>query len=680
MKKLLTALSILGLIGLPFAANASFGPIATTSDVQTLEQQIVTLQKEQVQLSTQLLNAPGDVKNPGGISDVQQQIYNLQSQIDDLTVAMHSGGTLGSIVNPGGGGGGGGGGISATSTNTFTVNQNFTGINNTGTVTSTAFKSNSTSTSQILNLNGQIQVPLDYATGGCSSYTASTTFDGCLSAIYNSLASSSYNTISITGVNATSGQWLNPITFGRNGVVINLISNGGTDIIYGGTPNASGSLIFNFGNPTGHIGWQVYGFLAQGQSSLIAAGNVNTATSTGIYCGGSNGCVGGDFHDLNLNGFGRQIQQGANAYMNTYRNMKLSGGNGGNVVGTCFYQNVASNSGELTILDQIICTDPGNSTTTNYGIYISDGAAASTKIGSISLDDATIYDGTSNGLLLIDFIHVENPAYNIYGQYIPIFTGSSQASQLSIMNLEIANDANSAGTTFQTIIKHGLTLTLWSWHLNNYGGQTVTAITDHSLNNGSEAEIVCGGSVSGGGLTNIVPNQAYGAPQAITCWEDQANSYPWGSYEDGSNVAHFRNGNGDVATVTQTGGWTFSNNGSAGSVTITGTASVSQTLGVTGQTNANGGVKFTGTIGTFTTGSIGGGSLTAGTCASTTTALNASIATSTAAFITTPTVDPGADFYWETVLIASSSVSTRVCAAGITGTPTASTFNVKVIQ
>lgn len=557
----------------------------------------------------------------------------------------------------------------------------FVSVTLTSTSTAGAFVSNTTSTSQIISLNGQIQVPLNYATGGCATYTASTTLDGCVNAIYNSFASSSYNTISITGVQATQSQWLNPFQFQRNGVVVNLISNGGTDIAYGGTGAvASSSMNFNFGNPTGHLTWQVYGFLAQGQASLIAAGNTNLATTTGITCGGANGCVGGNFHDLNLNGFGQQIHQTSNAYMNQYNNIKMSGGNGGNVVGNCFYMNPASNSGELTVLNQLICTDPGNSTTTNFGIYFADGANASAKIGSISLDDETFYNGTSNGLVDIDFIHVENPAYSIYGQYIPIYATSSQASQLSIQNLEIANDANSAGTTFQTIIKHGQILTVFAWHLNNYGGQTVTAITDHSLNNGSEAEQVCGGSVSGGNLTNIVPNQAYSAAAAISCWEDFGNSFPWGTYIDSANSVHFRNGNGDVATVTQTGGWTFSNNGSAGSVTITGTESVSQTIGATGQINANGGLKLTGTIGTFTVASMGGGSLTAGTCASTTTALSGSIATSSAAFITTPTVDPGPDFYWETVLIATSSVSTRVCAAGITGTPNASTYVVKVIQ
>lgn len=92
------------------------------------------------------------------------------------------------------------------------------------------------------------------------------------------------------------------------------------------------------------------------------------------------------------------------------------------------------------------------------------------------------------------------------------------------------------------------------------------------------------------------------------------------------------------------------------------------------------GFTLQGTNTAFTTASIGGGSLTAGTCASTTTVLPTGISTTTAAFITTPQVDPGPDFYWETVLIASSSVSTRVCAAGITGTPTAALFNVKIIQ
>lgn len=531
---------------------------------------------------------------------------------------------------------------------------------------------------QINNFDGAIMFPQDVQTSGCYAYSASTDFGTCFMAIYNSFASNSVNTIVLSGLNIDQAHWLTQLNLNRNGVVVNIIGLGNNILKYGGQATASSSMIFNFGNPTGHTQWQVTGFTLMGQSSLIAAAQANLATSTGITCGGSNGCVSGHFHDLNINGFGQQIHQKNNAYMNSYTAIRASGGNGG-VNGDCYIQDLASNSGERGLIDDFTCTDPGNSTTSVGDIYFADGSNASMKVGSISLDDATIYNGFSNGTLDIDYIHIENSAFGTYGRYIPIYATSSAASTIVIHALEIANDTSGANA-FDTIIKHGQNIRIFSWMLNNYGGGTPTVLADHSLNNGSESELICGGAVSGGGLTNIINNQAYSAAVANSCVSSIANSFPFVMYIDSGNTVHIRDGNGDVATVNSTGNWTFSNNGSAGSVTVTGSETISTTLGVTGQVNANGGLKMAGSVGTFTVASMGGGSLTAGTCASTTTALSGSIATSSAAFVTTPTVDPGPDFYWETVLIATSSVSTRVCAAGITGTPTASTYIVKVIQ
>jgi hypothetical protein len=82
---------------------------------------------------------------------------------------------------------------------------------------------------------------------------------------------------------------------------------------------------------------------------------------------------------------------------------------------------------------------------------------------------------------------------------------------------------------------------------------------------------------------------------------------------------------------------------------------------------------------TGTTGSIGGSALTAGTCASGTASV--ANATTSMAVSADPVTYPGDAFDWKAYVSAAGTVTVKVCtnlAAG--GTPTASTYNVRVIQ
>jgi hypothetical protein len=82
---------------------------------------------------------------------------------------------------------------------------------------------------------------------------------------------------------------------------------------------------------------------------------------------------------------------------------------------------------------------------------------------------------------------------------------------------------------------------------------------------------------------------------------------------------------------------------------------------------------------TGTTGSIGGSALTAGNCSTGTATVTG--ATTSMAVVATPVTYPGAAFTWGAYVSASNTVSVAVCtnlAAG--GTPTASAYNVRVVQ
>lgn len=78
-----------------------------------------------------------------------------------------------------------------------------------------------------------------------------------------------------------------------------------------------------------------------------------------------------------------------------------------------------------------------------------------------------------------------------------------------------------------------------------------------------------------------------------------------------------------------------------------------------------------------TSASIGGGALLAGACASTATTVTG--ATVGMAAVATPNTYPGDAAYWKSYVSAADTVTVKVCAA-IALTPTASTYNIRVIQ
>lgn len=85
--------------------------------------------------------------------------------------------------------------------------------------------------------------------------------------------------------------------------------------------------------------------------------------------------------------------------------------------------------------------------------------------------------------------------------------------------------------------------------------------------------------------------------------------------------------------------------------------------------------------GSSTAVTIGGGSLAAGACTSTTIVFNAPLSTSTDQAFATPQIDPGDSTFWKANISATTAttgtVTVKVCEA-VLGTPTASKYNVSV--
>lgn len=77
-----------------------------------------------------------------------------------------------------------------------------------------------------------------------------------------------------------------------------------------------------------------------------------------------------------------------------------------------------------------------------------------------------------------------------------------------------------------------------------------------------------------------------------------------------------------------------------------------------------------------TTGSLGGGALLAGACASVTVAVTGS--TTAMSVSATPVTYPGDGNYWMGYVSTNGTVTVKVCAA-VAGTPGASPYNVRVL-
>jgi hypothetical protein len=117
-------------------------------------------------------------------------------------------------------------------------------------------------------------------------------------------------------------------------------------------------------------------------------------------------------------------------------------------------------------------------------------------------------------------------------------------------------------------------------------------------------------------------------------------------------------------------------NNSAGSLSLSGPAGASLTVG--GPITATGPLTAPSIALTpYTSSSIGGSALLAGACSSTT----VSITGLTTAMVVdaTPATYPGDSAYWKAYASAAGTATVKVCEA-IAGTPTASIYNIRVIQ
>lgn len=545
MKKLLSI--ILGIIGILFAITAYSGVAFATIGAgwNATSTNVGSIQPTSINGNVPFLNVPGIISTASSTFTSSVRLPSLSTGC----LQVSSG-----LINSTGSSCAGAG------TNFFTSSTSaaYTYLN-TGTILQSPaiFATSTTATSTIADLNGKYYVPWDFATNGCANDPTKTDFGSCVNALYAKGVAQGLTqvAIGIPAMKIPAANWTTPINFGTNGTEGALQCERGAVLIYGGTAT---STLWNGGNPTGHTISDNYGCVMQGQASRVAAGNTNSNTTVGIGLGGANGAVGVHFHDWDLNGFGQNIHISNNAYDLSFTSVNSTGGNGG-VKGDLLYIDVASNSGERNVFDNMFFSDPGNSIEDN-AIYISRAATASNFFSNLSLDDAQVFTGSSNGINSWDKIHIENAAFGTYGQYIPFIGESSDTSTLlSFTNIVIANDTSGANS-FDTIFKVGGPVNVTGVLVANYGGGTITNLVDHSLDNGVSHDHVCQVQVISGSLTNIIAGSggvAYSRATGGSCVDNTDNSYTIGLRANGSNTNEFFSGSVTTGTFDHNGNWTL---------------------------------------------------------------------------------------------------------------------------
>lgn len=472
--------------------------------------------------------------------------------------------------------------------------------------------------SNLLGLNNTTQyVPSDFATNGCASTPSATDFSSCVHAIYAAASSAGYTGVKIiVPFTITTTHWTAPLSFDINGMIPSLQCTPGVQLQYGGS-GTDRAITWNFGNPIGHNVSEDYGCTQMGGATLIAAGQTNTKTTIGDFFGGTNGAVGIDFHDWSINGYGTDVEIGANSYMGTFHALAISGGNGGQTGrGALIHIDPASNSGERNVWDAITLTDPGNSTVTNC-VYVARGATASNFWSNISLDDCQVFTGSSNGIQAWDKVHIENSDYSQYGSYSPFLGESSDTSTLmSFSNIVVANDTSGANS-MDTIFRVGGPVNVQSIEIANYAGGTIPAIVDHSLDNGVSHDHVCQVQVISGSLTNIIAGSGGVAWSRATgggCVDNTDNSYTIGFVAQGSNVNKFFSGSNTLATVDHSANWVLGLSGSTYNLTGLSSNGLVKTSGGTGLLGiATAGTDYQAPLTLTTTGTSGAATLISNT-------------------------------------------------------------------
>jgi hypothetical protein len=324
------------------------------------------------------------------------------------------------------------------------------------------------------------------------------------------------------------------------------------------------------------------------------------------------------------------------------------------------------------------------------GMMGGDGSTGATgteirAVNNSSIDCSANY----NSVYRCDGIWLSTSGAHKLGSAIQTATNASWIEGVTLNNGSVLNvgfnDQSSSTTAFQAGANHTT-----AWSSPNFSVSGTGVVASSAGNNWSGLNTFTQNNTNFGDPGIIVNNSAAGAVVPVATFfapnmtAGQQVSFVLGKQLSSDNYASFNytwNGNGfssnklgigvytanDLVDIYEDGGLTIGapTGGDKGSGTLNSSSGVYDN-GTRVSANLSG-----------TTGSIGGSALLAGQCSTGTVSITG--ATTGMAVVATPVTYPTAGNFWQSYVSSAGTVTVAVCAA-VADTPTATTYNVRVLQ
>jgi len=548
------------------------------------------------------------------------------------------------------------------------------------------------------NITGGVVTSIDFISGGASYTTL-----GNLSVIIEGGKGYSYNGGLLVDVAQTAGNIKISFPFADVGDVAGNVHNtamGGNTL----AANTAGYYNTAIGSDSQMVMTTGYFNTALGGCSLDhnVAGYSNTAIGTGAISGGATGNMNtgvGDNVLINTTGnentaIGFHAGKGNitgsyNLFLGSYAGKEGAGGSSSNL------QKAAAigYNAQVTQDNSIVLGGTGVDAA-KVGIGMTAPTEVLDVVGNINISSTSSYKIQGNVLLRATGAS-DMPGYSDYANtLLGVNSGTNlapAAGWVGVANTAIGRNTLTGVTTGTANIALGLGAML---------GANTTATSNTSLGMGSGASLIgnnnvfigdnAGVDITGSGNVMVGYNAGKQASQTAVSnklYIDNSNTATPLLYGDFSTDTLQINGKLGVGIAP-----TAVLHLKAGTAAAA-TAPMKLTAGTLMTTAEIGAVEYDGTkayitlgdavrreimVGhSGTTASIGGGALVAGACTSAATTVTGAATTMTVT--TAPNTYPGDGYIWQSYVSAANTVTTKVCAI-VAGTPTASTYNVRVIK
>lgn len=438
MKKILALLAIASFLFVP-VANASILGIATTGDLQGIQNKI---------------------------DDIQSQVTALQHQIGDK---------LGSIViNPTV--------LTSSSINAALPNPLVLGGVATSTITSDG------SNSVIQKLNNVFNLPADFSTRGCFGSSTLTDFGGCIDYVY-SLITASSAIVNVPNINVPTANWQTAINIATNQkfIQIQCVPNG-TILNWGGVGT---STMWNAGSAASGVGYIAHP-TPYGVDGCTFVGPSHSGTTTAVLLGGTQGAEGVSYTHFKIQGFGLGFQFGNNTYSTNISDGQMSD-NGQHLVVPAGL----TNSTERLNIKNMQFGDAFSSVSSPESNCIVITAASNVNMTDNQYDDCQVVIADGSWDVSIKGGQAENPAL-VAGTHLgyPYFViNNSLTTSVAIEDIALVNDASSTTSTASEFIQSGAAFTFKNLSAVANGTASTTARLITNISSRS--------SVAGCGINNV---------------------------------------------------------------------------------------------------------------------------------------------------------------------------------